>query len=179
MQLASDAFRFFVRAAEDADNDIAKILSGWLTDAGKEYPELNAKRRSTPEQYVRLVHTYDASIWAALIQSLENKSPKKILVVSPFHDSDGSICKRVAREWPTAKTEIVVQQGYTNLPVQPLRKLSGFKLSEIQNTTGIDASRRVHAKLFAWKLVAKADALLAVQTSHRQRSTAEMLKLVW
>lgn len=160
MHLASDTFRFFLRAIDDADDEIAKILSGWLTDARKEYPELGQERRRTLDQQVRLIHTYEGSIWAALNQSLQNKSPKKVLIISPFHDADGRICRRIAKEWPTAKTEIVVQQGYTNLPVQPLRKLSGFKLSEIHNTKGNDASRRVHAKLFAWEAGGKSGCIV-------------------
>ncbi len=103
MQLASDTFRFFLRAIDDADDEIAKILSGWLTDARKEYPELGQERRWTLNQQVRLIHTYEGSIWVELNQSLENKSPKKVLIVSPFHDAMVASVRRIAKEWPTAK----------------------------------------------------------------------------
>ncbi|XZE45226.1 phospholipase D family protein [Pirellulaceae bacterium SH467] len=151
MQLASDTFRFFSRAIEDADDEVARIVSGWLADAKKDYPAFIADRDSPPDQRIRLIHTYDGPIWDAIDHSLRTRVPKRLFVVSPFHDSDGRICKRVVKEWPGAKIEMLVQQGYTTLPVQPLRKLPGFRLSEIVNTTGKDASRRVHAKLFAWE----------------------------
>jgi len=72
--------------------------------------------------------------------------PKEIIVVSPFHDADGRICREIADRWPKAKIELLVQQRYTTLPVDALRNLRTVRLAEIQ-----DIPRRVHAKLFAWR----------------------------
>ena len=106
------------------------------------------------------MHTYDGPIWSAVKDAIGEKSPTKFFVVSPFHDGDGRICKQLSKDWPGSEVELLVQQGYTNLPVAPLRELPSFKLSEIHNTTGKDASRRVHAKLFAWESEANGGCLV-------------------
>jgi hypothetical protein len=151
MQLASAALRFFQRAAQDTDAEIGRIASGWLAETMKDHLWLNDYKEASADQQVKLVHTYDGPIWDSIKDAIGEHSPKRVFVISPFHDSDGRICKQLAKEWPSAKVEMLVQQGYTNLPVPPLRKLPSFKLTEIHNSTGKDASRRVHAKLFAWE----------------------------
>lgn len=151
MQLASAALRFFQRAAQDTDAEVGRIASDWLAETMRDHRWLNDFEEASAEQQVRLVHTYDGPIWNPVKEAVGEIPPKKVFVISPFHDSDGRICKQLAKEWPSAKVEMLVQQGYTNLPVTPLRKLSTFNLAEIHNSTGKDASRRVHAKLFAWE----------------------------
>ena len=47
---------------------------------------------------------------------------------------------------PRPQLEFLVQQGYTNLAVKPLKKLRKVRLSELR-----DSSRRIHAKLLAWR----------------------------
>lgn len=151
MQLASAALRFFQRAAQDTDAEVGRIAAGWLEETIKDHRWLSEFGEASADQQTRLVHTYDGPIWNSVKESVGKRSPKKFFVISPYHDSDGRICKQLAKEWPSSKVEMLVQQGYTNLPVAPLRKLPSFKLVEIHNSTGKDASRRVHAKLFAWE----------------------------
>ena len=151
MQLASAALRFFQRAAQDTDAEVGRSAAGWLEETIEDYRWLSEFGEASADQQTRLVHTYDGPIWNSVKASVGESPPKKFFVISPFHDSDGRICKQLAKQWPSSKVEILVQQGYTNLPVAPLRKLPSFKLVEIHNSTGKDASRRVHAKLFAWE----------------------------
>ncbi len=141
--LARDALRFFKEAAKNTDPGVARIANNWISEVEKIYPWGPEGSGGASTQ---LVHTYDAPIWDEILKALEGEVVKRFLVVSPFHDKDGRLCKQLAERWPTASVEMLVQQGYTTLPVAPLRSLDNFSLSEIMN-----ASRRVHAKLFAWE----------------------------
>ncbi|MCC9602887.1 hypothetical protein LOC67_20245 [Stieleria sp. JC731] len=151
MQLASASLKFFQRAAHDTDAEVGRIASDWLSETQQDHRWLKEYEEASDDQQLRLVHTYDGPIWSSVEQSIGKTPPKKFFIVSPFHDKDGGICKRLSQQWPGSQVEMLVQQGYTNLPVAPLRDLPAFKLSEIHNSTGKDASRRVHAKLFAWQ----------------------------
>lgn len=150
MRLASHTLSFFGRAAQDADHEVGRIIAGWIADTKRDHEWLSKFEEDGENSHFRLIHTYDGPIWDRIVKTVEDDSPKQFFVVSPFHDGGGEICKRLARQWPKAKVELLVQQNYTNLPIAPLRKLPAFKLSEIYNSTGKDSSRRVHAKLFAW-----------------------------
>ena len=57
-----------------------------------------------------------------------------------------SSSRRFTRTWPDAKIEVLGQQGYTTLPVEALKRLRNVRLSEI-----LETSRRLHAKLVAWR----------------------------
>jgi hypothetical protein len=142
--LAHETLGFFSRASEDADQEVGRIVRQWLTEAQERYPWPQA--RGIAEQSVRLVHSYHGPILDQISEMVSASEPKRFFVVSPFHDADGRICHEVAIRWPKAAIELLVQQGRTTLPVDPLRKLSSVRLAEIQ-----DLPRRVHAKLFAWR----------------------------
>jgi hypothetical protein len=147
LDLARESFRFFERAATETDTEISRVAKEWLAEAGVFYPWLKAPLKSTAkERKVRLLHTYDGSMWERLVKHLSHVKPRNILVISPFHDSDGDACRRLVRQWPQARIELVVQQGYTNLAVKPLRKMSTVRLSELRGV-----SRRLHAKMVAWQ----------------------------
>jgi hypothetical protein len=141
--LARQALGFFREALQYTDDEISRIAQGWLQEAEKVYPW---PKKADDEYDIKLLHSFDGPIWDRVVESLDGDEPKNMFVVSPFHDGDGSLCRQLATQWPKAKVEMLVQQGYTTLPVAPLKKLKGFTLSEIQ-----DSSRRVHAKLLAWK----------------------------
>ena len=153
MRLASQTLAFFKRAAQDADDEASRIITSWIADAKRDHEWLSEFEQveEGANSPLQLIHTYDGPIWDRIVKSLKGYSPNHFFVVSPFYDASGEICKRLAKQWPKATVELLVQQGYTNLPVASLRKLPSFKLSEIFNATGEDASRRVHAKLLAWK----------------------------
>jgi hypothetical protein len=143
--LARQAVAFFRRASDDTDEQVSRIVKHWITEIEKACPWPN-NGDTSKDQQPRLVHTYDGSIWDQIKDEVGGSEPQQFFVVSPFHDADGGICQDLSKLWPTAEVELLVQQGYTTLPVNPLRKLHSFRLAEIQ-----DASRRVHAKLIAWR----------------------------
>ncbi len=151
MQLASATLSFFQRAVQAADAEVGRIALEWIAETKREYRWVEQYKEPSADQQVTLVHTYNGPLWETVEGAIGESKPSKFFVISPFHDKDGRICKRLAQKWPKAKVEMLVQQGYTNLPIGPLKKLPSFHLSEFHNTTGKDASRRVHAKLIAWE----------------------------
>ncbi|MEI7636967.1 MAG: hypothetical protein WCJ37_06640 [Syntrophus sp. (in: bacteria)] len=146
MNVAKEAFAFFERAARNADREISRIAVEWIEETASTHPWIKAPVNVQGERKIRLIHTYDGSIWDRLVQQINIDKPRDFLIVSPFHDADSSICKRLTSQWPHAMIELLVQQGYTNLAIQPLKKLRKVQLSELR-----DGSRRIHAKLLAWR----------------------------
>jgi hypothetical protein len=146
MDVAREAFAFFESAAKNADDGIARIVAEWIDEAAATSAWLRESVDEQREQTLRLVHTYGGSMWDRLVQHLDGDTPEEFFVVSPFHDVDAALCRRFASHWPHAKIELLVQQGYTNLSVRPLKKLGQVHLSEIR-----ESYRRVHAKLIAWR----------------------------
>jgi len=146
MNIAKEAFAFFAQAARNADDEIARIAVEWIEEIAATYAWIKAPVDGQAVRKMRLIHTYDGSIWNRLVQHLDGENLREFFVVSPFHDADGRMCRRLTSQWPHAKIELLVQQGYTNLAIRPLEKLSKIQLSELQ-----DGSRRMHAKLLAWR----------------------------
>jgi len=146
MNLAKEAFAFFKQAARNADSEITRIAIKWIEETTSTCPWINEPTDDQTERKIQLIHTYDVNIWDRLVQKLNVDKPKEFFVVSPFHDANGNICHRFANQWPHAKIELLVQQNYTNLVTKPLKKLRKVQLSEF-----CDSSRRVHAKLLAWR----------------------------
>lgn len=144
-QLARQTLSFFRRASEDTDEQVGRIARAWIDEVEKAFPWPEPTQK-IDDLNTRLIHTYSGPIWEQIAEAVNTSQPQQFFIVSPFHDADGAICRELIKKWPNAKVELLVQQGYTTLPVSPLRKLPSFRLSEIQ-----DSSRRVHAKLFAWK----------------------------
>lgn len=143
--LAQEAFKFFAQAARNTDDEIVRIAGEWIEETAETFCWL---KNSIPEfdRKVRLLHTYDGSIWRQLVDHLADDKLRSFFVISPFHDADGEICRRLASQWPQAKIELLVQQGYTSLAVNPLKNLRNVQLSEL-----CESSRRIHAKLIAWR----------------------------
>lgn len=146
LDVAREAFRFFEQAVMETDDEIARIASEWINETRSTFTWLKEAPTDDKPRSVRLLSTYDGSIWERLIRELDGKEPKEFFVISPFHDADSSMCRRLSELWPRATIELLVQQGYTNLAVEPLRKLRNVNLSEL-----LDFSRRIHAKLIAWR----------------------------
>lgn len=145
MDVAREAFAFFEQASTHADEEITRIATEWIAETAKTFPWLREAIQN-PDRTVRLLHTYDGGIWDRLVQHLGPVKPREFFIVSPFHDADGEMGLRLAAQWPQAQLEFLVQQGYTNLAVKPLKKLRKVRLSEVRNS-----SRRIHAKLLAWR----------------------------
>ena len=147
VRLAQDSLAFFKRACDDADKETGRIAREWLEESSEAAPWLTALLPPRNNRKVRLVHTYEGSLWDRITILVDKSPPQKLLVISPFHDPDDEMVRRVHQRWPKCRIEIVVQQKTTNLPVSPLKRLHAkVSLSELWNS-----SRRLHAKLLAWE----------------------------
>jgi HKD family nuclease len=143
--VAREAFGFFEQASKHADTEITRIAAEWIDETAATFPWLREPIQSAGRN-VKLLHTYDGGIWERLVKHLVGNVPKEFFISSPFHDAGGEICRRLASQWPKAQLEFLVQQNYTNLAVKPLMKLRRLRLYELH-----DSSRRIHAKLLAWR----------------------------
>ena len=147
IRIAQEAFVFFKHACDDAKEETGRIARQWLEEMTGMAPWLTAPLPQNDNRSVRLLHTYEGSLWDRLETILNHSPPDKLLVISPFYDPDGEMVKRVYQRWPRCQIELIVQQRTTNLPVSPLKKLrKRVSLSELRNS-----SRRLHAKLVGWK----------------------------
>jgi hypothetical protein len=147
MLLANETFGFFRRAADDTDEEVGRIAREWLDETAASFPWLADAPDLSEVRGVRLIHTYDGSIWKRFVETLGDASPKQLVVLSPFHDANGEMMHRIRKQWPRCKIEFLVQQGYTNLPIAEIKKSrSWIELAEVENQ-----KRRLHAKLLAWE----------------------------
>jgi hypothetical protein len=151
VRLAQEALSFFKRACDDAEEQTGRIAREWLEEMPKAAPWLGVTLPAKQNRTVRLIHTYEGSLWERMTNMLSDHPPKRLLVISPFYDGDAELVKRVYQRWPKCEVELVVQQQYTTLPVSSLRNLHAkLHLSEIQPQEE-NASRHLHAKLVAWE----------------------------
>jgi hypothetical protein len=147
IRLAQGAFGFFRRACDDGEEEPARIGRAWLEEAANLFPWLTQPLPANGSRRLRLLHTYEGSLWDRLVAAVDAAHASRLLVVSPFHDQDGEMLKRVRSRWPDCHVEVIVQQQITNLPVKALKKLQpSISLSELRNL-----KRRLHAKLVAWE----------------------------
>jgi HKD family nuclease len=148
LRLAQDAYSFFKRACDDADQEPGRIARQWLDELRTVAPWLTAAMpKKDTHDPVRLLHTYTGSLWDRLTAALDTSPPRRILVISPFYDADGAMVARLRQRWPKCKIELVVQQQTTTLSPLAVRRLRKYVgLSELRNS-----SRRLHAKLLAWE----------------------------
>lgn len=147
IRLAQESLAFFKRACDDADPEIGRIAREWLEEASAATRWLTVSLPPKNNRKVRLVHTYEGSLWNRITALIDKSSPQRLLVISPFHDLDGEMVRRVHQKWPGCRIEIVVQQKVTTLPVSLLKEIHAqSSLFELRNS-----SRRLHAKLLAWK----------------------------
>lgn len=127
---------------EDHEDRIKVVLPSQLHDIATRW-----RIPSNVKRDVRLLHTYEGSLWDRIAKLLDEGRPRRVLIMSPFHDQDAEMVRRVHQRWPKCEIELVVQQQTTNLAVSPLKKLRArVRLSELCNS-----SRRLHAKLLAWE----------------------------
>ena len=147
IRLAQEAFAFFRRACNDADQEAGRIAREWLDELPRYAPWLATEIPPAEKRSIRLVHTYEGSLWDQITSLLGEETPKRFFVISPFFDKEAELAQRIRQRWPKCQIEIIVQQKTTNLPVAALKKLgSSISLSELRNS-----SRRLHAKLLAWE----------------------------
>jgi hypothetical protein len=147
LSLAGRAFDFFRKATENIDDELARIATEWLDETQHNHSWLGASKRKTHNDQIELLHSFDGDLWDHIVSHLSDTPPKKLFVISPFHDADCEMIERMRHQWPRCRIELLVQSGYTNLPIKPFKRIgSKIKLFGLQNT-----SRRLHAKLIAWE----------------------------
>jgi hypothetical protein len=71
MNVAREAFAFFQKAANNSDTAIARIAVEWIEETAASYSWLKEPVDREAERKIRLVHTYDGSIWDRLVQHLD------------------------------------------------------------------------------------------------------------
>ena len=143
LALAVAAFRFFERAVADTTDQSSRVATKWLGEARQAYPWLSSSITAVPDDGLRLLHTYDGSLWDQVRQLVGDLVPTRAMLISPYYDDAAEIIRRVRAEWPQCKVEVVAQQGTTTLPVAAI-KAQRLSLSLSAVTT---SSRRLHAKL--------------------------------
>lgn len=145
MLVASEAFSFFRRAVQDTDEEVGRFVSDWIKETAATFRWLDQPvERLLSERTVRLVHSYENSLWSQLVGQID---ADEFWIISPFHDKTGETALKLAEHWPDAKMHFAVQSGYTNLNIQPLMSLKRVQLHEVRG----ESSRRIHAKLLGWK----------------------------
>jgi hypothetical protein len=140
----------FASAAGESKGDAGQIAAGWIRDIKRQHRWLAVEESgdgSFRRDAVTLVHTYDGALWNRLTEAWKQDRPRRIVIISPFYDPNAEMIRRVHRELPECKIEIIAQQGTSNLPVRILKRWSWRPaIFEIRNS-----SRRLHAKLLAWQ----------------------------
>jgi hypothetical protein len=144
--LAREAFAFFQHAKDQITEPLRRIVTSWIEEVAQAQPWLTSPSKGSSTRRIALVHSYSGSLWEQVEAHLSERSPRAFFVMAPFHDSRADSCRRLARRWPRASIELAVQQGYTNLQAESLRKLASVHLTEV-----VSSSRRLHAKLMAWR----------------------------
>jgi hypothetical protein len=141
--LAAAAFGFFERAVADAPDQSGRLAAEWLGEVKLLYPWLRPGGIGHPQNGLRLLHTYDGSLWDQVRRLIGTFSPTRVMLISPYYDSAGEIIRRVGAEWPRCKIEVIVQQGTTTLPVASI-KSQRLSVSLFAVTS---SARRLHSKL--------------------------------
>ena len=156
MILAQEAFAFFRGSSEYTDDEVGRIVREWLDETAAMFPWLLESLELNKKRSFRLVQTYDGGIWERIEEMFEYVAPQRLIVLSPFYDRDAELLRRARQQWPLCEIEILVQQGYTNLPIVEVKKLrSGVTISEVKNY-----KRRLHAKLLAWESIGQSGCLV-------------------
>src|SRR5262249_38827753 len=86
---AREAFEFFSRACADPDGDQGRICQEGLAEPATCFPWLKIPLPGEALRRLRLLHTYDGSLWDRLAAAVEDAPPSRLLVISPFHDKGG------------------------------------------------------------------------------------------
>lgn len=145
LSVARQAYAFFKEIFRYTDSAVRSIVEQWVTETGNEFPWLNETGTNADSQ-IRLIHTVNGGIWDTISDIISAKVVHEFLVISPFHDSDCALLKKLANQYPEAMIEILVQQGVSTLPRSVGDTSPRVRLSELAGS-----SRRLHAKVFAWR----------------------------
>lgn len=156
LMVVAEAIAFFRHALDEAEEAVGKIARSWIEELVEECTWL---QQSAPKGLVRklkLLHSYEGSLWEGCLREIGDVPPRRVVALAPFYDGNSELVKRIAKTWPRAKIELVVQQNTTNLNVESLRRVKDrVALSELG-----DKTRRLHAKMLAWEGKAGAGCLM-------------------
>jgi hypothetical protein len=146
--VARKAYHFFVRCLAYAVSDARKLAAKWLDELKHQFEWLGDDTVGDSVPDVDLVHTLEDGDWPALAMLANGKSPARLVIISPFYDRDLAMLRRVRNQWPTCRVEIHAQDGHSNLPADQLPDTCpDAELFDLECD-----NRRLHAKLFAWKV---------------------------
>jgi hypothetical protein len=90
LRLAQEAYAFFRRACEDADQESGRIARQWLEEVERDVPWLPARLPPSERRTVRLIHSYGGSLWDRLSTLLKAEGPNRLLIISPFFDQEAT-----------------------------------------------------------------------------------------
>ena len=79
MLLAKDALSFFKRAAQDTDDEVGRIITGWIEETKKAHVWLNDIEAESEDRQLKLIHTYDGPIWERIVEAVEGDPPQRLL----------------------------------------------------------------------------------------------------
>jgi hypothetical protein len=79
--LAKEAFEFFSRACADAEGEPGRICREWLEETAACFPWLKMPLPGEAVRRVRLLHTYDGSLWDRLTAAIAAGPPTRLLVI--------------------------------------------------------------------------------------------------
>jgi hypothetical protein len=145
----ADAIGFFLRCCEKADKLLAQTAKEWIAAALRERPWIQAVDSADPV-FPLLAETTQGPLWPALEKGMNGRDPERILVISPFYDHDLRLFDAFRTRWD-CPIEICAQQQTSNLPVREIGRFDGVTLFAVSCAN----SRRLHAKLVAFKLGAR------------------------
>ncbi len=151
-----EAYRFFKRVARMTRPALVPLAQQVLKEMGTEWKWFAEHADKSGENEPELLHTLDKGLWTQAIARLKGHSISRVVVLSPFHDRDLGLWRRVLGEWPGCGLEVVSQQGYGNVPVDQLsRWRHGRRAACCLFEVSAGAGRRVHAKAVAFQTQTK------------------------
>lgn len=139
--LLRDTVEFYKGCLDLCAGSESRVAKQFLSDLLAEYPWLCS---GTEGGEVYLAHTLKKPLLPVLQAELGDRSPSRLLVVSPFFDQDLRLLKHLRTLWPGCPVDIVAQEQTGNLPARALGRYGrGVKLFRLH----APKSRRLHAKL--------------------------------
>ncbi len=147
-RLALQTLEFFRNSSKQSDTREAALSSKWLDDINIDYPWTNDTHENK-EQEIQLIDSFSSSPLKWLENNIKNEKVEKLVIVSPFYDSDLRLFEHIYAFLPEVDIEIYAQQKSSSLPANVLHeKFPCIKLYDVSSIP----NRRLHAKLVLVKL---------------------------
>ncbi len=146
--VARQARRFFGRCLEYGVSAARDLAAQWLDDVKTEFEGLATDAAEEQVHDIELVHTLAGGDWPTLDTMARGGTPARLIVVSPFYDTDLALLRRVGQQWPNCRVEIHAQDRHSHLPAEMLPDVC----PEARLFNVDCENRRLHAKLIAWQV---------------------------